>query len=146
MNTQALKTFDLRIGNFLYIPGLDRIVIVSAIYKSHFRCEDMNGISFEESVRVNYTPIPLTEEWHNKFGSFKDDFKSFRYPLPRKNNINVVVIFQGDYVMLVQDEDAGYDKDVVSIWNRDLTKRDMYVHEWQNLFWCLTGEELEIKI
>jgi hypothetical protein len=65
---------------------------------------------------------------------------SFEYVLQRKNNIDVKVVFQGDYVFLRQGL-----SDVITIWNKDLTKRDMYVHEWQNLYFSLTGEELTTK-
>ena len=90
-----------------------------------------------ESVR----PILLTEEWHNKFGIQKNGFGNFEYILPRKNNINIKVIFCTDYVMVRQGEDK-IDDDVLSIWNKDLTRRDMYVHEWQNFYYSLCGEEL----
>jgi hypothetical protein len=63
-----MKAYELRIGNYLFVPGIDREVIVSAIFKSHYVCEDSDGIRFDESVRINYQPISLTEEWLLKFG------------------------------------------------------------------------------
>ena len=87
-------------------------------------------------------PIPLTEEWHNKFGIKKDGFGSFIYKLPRVNNIKIRVVFNGDYVFLRQGLGRSIDDDIVSIWNKDLTKRDMFVNEWQNLYHALTGKEL----
>lgn len=134
---EIMEAKDLRIGNLVSFtdwPAKDVKIKLNR-----------DNLFMENFIEFFCDPIPLTEDWHNRFGSFKDGFNSFRYPLPRKNNRNIVVIFQGDYVMLVQDEDAGFDKDVVSIWNRDLTKRDMYVYEWQNLFKCLTGEELTLR-
>ena len=89
-------------------------------------------------------PIPLTEEWHNKFGVKINGFKIFEYTLPRKNNLDIKVIFNGDYVMLRQGKGDRND-DILSIWNKDLTNRDMFVHEWQNLYFALTNEELTIK-
>jgi hypothetical protein len=96
--------------------------------------------------------IPLTEEWHTKFGAQKKVFGSFEYALPRKNNIDIRVVFQGDYVFLRQSSSIRKSEsqnpitdDVVSIWNKDLTGRDMHVHEWQNLYFALTGEELTFK-
>jgi hypothetical protein len=126
---------ELKIGNLVLEGG--EVVLLSTNYEL-FKClvNVDRGIGFE--------PIPLTEEWHNKFGTSKNGFKSFEYVLPRKNNIDLKVIFTGDYVMLRQGQGTLED-DVVSIWNKDLTKRDMYVHEWQNLYFALTGEELTIE-
>lgn len=36
------------------------------------------------------------------------------------------------------------DNDMVSIWNKDFTKRNMYVHEWKNLYKSLSGTELTL--
>lgn len=90
----------------------------------------------------SYFGIPMDEEWHRIFGVEKDGFDSFRYKVPRNNNINITIIFTGDYVM-IQQGDKPYESDLVSIWNKDLTKRDMYVHEFQNLYFILSGEDLK---
>jgi len=90
-------------------------------------------------------PIPLTEEWHNKFGVKLDGFGSFRYVLPKSMSQKVTVMFSGDYVFLRQGEPNKIDNDLVSVWNKDIIKRDMFVHEWQNLYFSLTGEELEFN-
>jgi hypothetical protein len=58
-----MKITEVRIGNLLFVPGVDREVIVSGIFRSHFVCEDKDGIRFEESVRINYQPILITEEY-----------------------------------------------------------------------------------
>jgi hypothetical protein len=92
----------------------------------------------------NIEPILLTEEWHNKFGVKKDGFGAFEYKIPRKNNSNIKVIFSRDYVMLRQGK-GRIDDDLIAIWNKDIKKRDMFVHEWQNLYFSLCGEELMIK-
>lgn len=83
-------------------------------------------------------PILMTEEWHNKFGVLKNGFNNFEYKLPMNNTI----VFNGDYVFLRQGNDKPMECDIVTIWNKDLTKRDMYVHEFQNLYLILAGEEL----
>jgi len=99
-----------------------------------------------ESECADIKPIPLTEDWHNKFGVEKDGFHSFEYDLPRNLTIKCKVVFDGDYVFLRQDTNGKrHDDSLVTIWNKDLTKRDMYVHEWQNTYRRLAGEELTIK-
>ena len=87
---------------------------------------------------------PLTEEWHNKFKVKINGHHSFLYELPRNNTIKLAVVFNGDYIFLRQgDKPSEYE--LVTLWNTDVTRRDMFVHEWQNLYFALTGEELTVK-
>jgi hypothetical protein len=123
-----MESNKLRIGNYYLAFGVD-LKQVETLTK--------------DKILIDFTPILLTEEWHNKFGTSKNVIESFEYVLPRKNNMYLKVIFTGDYVMLRQGQGTLED-DIVSIWNKDLTKRGMYVHEWQNLYFALTGEELTI--
>lgn len=129
-----MKASELRIGN-LVIDGHDVEVV------------NYRMIEMLVKNQAEFDPIPLTEEWHNKFGVIKNGFDSFEYELPRKNNFNLKVIFTGDYVMIRQSsmDTSPMDDDIITVWNTDLTRRDMYVHEWQNLYVALTGEELTIK-
>jgi len=99
-----------------------------------------------ENINENYLPIPLTEEWHNKFGVQKNGFNNFEYELPlTRIAIKTLVVFTQDYVV-IRSYDGGekpsMDDNLVTIWNKDKMKRDMFVHEWQNIFHALTGEEL----
>ncbi|NQY41966.1 MAG: hypothetical protein HRT87_01265 [Legionellales bacterium] len=129
----------LRDGNYIFLTKdgfkSKKVYQLDAydIYKaSESECEDIK-------------PIPLTEEWHNKFGVEINGHMSFEYLLPRNNNIKVKIVFTGDYVYLIQG-DKPMDQDVIAIWNKDLTKRDMFVHEFQNLYSILSGvEELTIS-
>jgi hypothetical protein len=87
----------------------------------------------------------MTEEWHNKFGVFKDGFGQFEYILPNNRNFDIKVIFSHDYIMLRQKASGGASQDdLISIWNRDLTRRNIYVHEWRILYKILAGEALTI--
>jgi hypothetical protein len=134
-----MESKDLRIGNYIMQDG--KITCVEKLSNSIDDWDDWDDWDRTNGKRTqDYQPIPLTEEWHNKFGVQKNGFMSFEYVLQRKNNIDVKVVFQGDYVFLRQGL-----SDVITIWNKDLTKRDMYVHEWQNLYFALTGEELTTK-
>jgi hypothetical protein len=104
--------------------------------------------SFYQLLEVNLVksnPILISEEWHNKFGVYDNGNMAFEYVLPRKNNIDCKVIFTGDYVFIRQGL-KWWDDDIISIWNKDLTRRDMYVHEWQNLYNILAGEELKFNL
>lgn len=117
---------ELRIGNVLFIPGLEREVIVSAIFRTHFVCEDKDGIRFEESLRINYQPVQLTEEWLLKFGFIAFDDKTFIHDSLRYS----------DKFKFREDGVLAYVSSEVYI--TDLK----YVHQLQNLYFALTGEEL----
>ena len=142
-----MKVNELRIGNFVYFIFNNEKIIHSIVSKDihvMHKCErDYN----EESEC--YYPIPLTEDWHNKFGIKKNGFKNFVYELPlTRIAIKTIVVFTQDYVVL-RSFDGDMQKpsiadNIVTIWNKDKMKRDMFVHEWQNLYHDLSGEELTI--
>jgi hypothetical protein len=151
-----MKASELRIGNYVNVPiqeqcpfRIDAFEYCSEKFIKVAQEVNLNG--FEAHPLTWYggdlQPIPLTEEWHNNFGININGHLSFEYVLPRKNNMDIRVIFQGDYVFLRQSKNSNFPMadDVVVIWNKDLTKRDMFVHEWQNLYFALTGEELTFK-
>lgn len=131
-----IKAQDLRIGNLLIVGGMERLVFVSAIFRTHFRCEDKNGISFEESIRVNYLPIPLTEEMLLKVGFEKHHPEGNLYSLPwvltslcdgEKIDKNFsVALFEG-FSVACQCQNTHF----------------RYLHQLQNLFYFTSqGQEL----
>lgn len=89
------------------------------------------------------TPIPLTEEWLLKMGFKKE-------PMEYSKNIDLFgggkkLSFSGDYLYLVDSEKKNtIPTDVITVWNKDVMKQ-FYVHQLQNLYFSLTGEELTIK-
>lgn len=133
---------ELRVGNLIFNHKEEIICVNGLGIDGYILLDKEHNIS---DIMCN--PISLDEEWHNKFGTLKNGFDSFEYELPRKNNINVSIVFNGDYVMLKQCDinTPLRDTDIVSLWNKDLTKRDMFVHEFQNLYFSLTGVELELS-
>jgi hypothetical protein len=44
------------------------MAVVSAIFKSHFKCESLEQICFGNSLQSNFQPIPLTPEILEKCG------------------------------------------------------------------------------
>ena len=143
----------IRIGNYIaasankdskdtWVIGKVKTILSSDVDFEQVECECEE--SFEWFFKDNYFGIPMDSDWHKKFGVEKDGFDSYRYKLPRKNNIDITIIFSGDYVMLMQGEEGKprHDVDIISIWNKDLTRRDIYVHEFQNLYFLLAGEEI----
>lgn len=113
---------ELRIGNYVYAG------------KNNFVCrfESFYGMTNFESKPDNYSPIPLTEEWLLKFGFEKDDdvnqywicseLNHLIYVYYEKSRSCFAMIYNGSQFCVIQ-----------------------YVHQLQNLYFALTGEELEIK-
>jgi hypothetical protein len=122
---------ELRIGNYLFVPGIDREVIVSAIFKSHYVCEDSDGIRFDESVRINYQPISLTEEWLLKFG-----FIDLNERCGLKGIFSIIYKHIHINIETMSYCEIDYEENIIDI------IRVEHVHQLQNLYFALTGEEL----
>jgi len=78
---------------------------------------------------INHKPIPLTEEWLLKFGAINNS----RFWLLDK--IELGHITTDDYYEF-EWQTPLLDWEITPI---------KYVHTLQNLYWCLCGEELEVK-
>jgi len=121
-----MKATGFRIGNYLKVVGKDEWL---AIYGQHLVGWDTPLIGDEYATKEYLEPIPLTDEWLVKFG-FKDDMLEFKL----SNTINVDSYFMysnGTVSYLVED-----------FWG---SKPLIHVHQLQNLYFALTGEELTIK-
>jgi hypothetical protein len=125
-----MKANELRIGNYI---------------KLMFNYEDYEllQVTSDELVdvdkkRADYEPIPLTEEWLYKFG-FKDiDKGDHDYNTYTDSNHNYYLQIDvrkkdGKYSILDNSFDDLRDFSMVDI---------SYVHQLQNLYFALTGEEL----
>jgi hypothetical protein len=136
-----MKVQDLRIGNYIIYEATTHIV--SAIGRSgvyswwvkdgepviEYYVKDAGGVQvvnpYFDQIS-NYEPIPITEEWLLKFGFEKSFDTNFTLEfLHHELEINI----------------SGYGtwlntQDIVSV---------KYVHQLQNLYFALTGEELTIK-
>ena len=142
-----MKANELRIGNYLYYEHTTHIV--SGVHGNRvyswwvkdgepvieYEAKDISGTQVENpymDVISQYEPIPLTEEWLIKFGFEKltdsnDGFKNTTYTY--RKGISFIVYFDG--VRLSTNFWMGNEKH--------------YVHQLQNLFYVLSGEELTIK-
>lgn len=83
-----------------------------------------------------FEPIPLNEAWLIKFG----------FSLKTKNNFNCYQLPNGWHVCMwtLNYCMAGFEENGVCYWGEDYTTIK-HVHQLQNLYYCLTGEELKIK-
>ena len=120
-----IQAKELRIGNWAYCP--------------HGKVQAQIATLDKDNFELNLEPIPLTEELHLKFGAKKIEDVIYSYTIPTKRNVNIEIRFIDMDVYIHQGVD------IILFWDCDYTLRDMYVHEWQNLYFSLTGEELTIK-
>lgn len=119
-----MEAHELRIGNWVewFHPenGFVKCKVDIDILQT------MTSEYFENSDTEVY-PIPLTEEWLIKFGYKKNEYwveDSRRFNFTIKGGVNLDP-YKNNFVFV----------DTVL----------KYVHQLQNLFYCLTGNELTIK-
>jgi hypothetical protein len=116
-----MKANELRIGNTINYVTLNNVKLVTVDASLIMELEPDSGAG---SNRL-YKPIPLTEEWLLKFGFEKvsgwDYYKGWIK----------------DYVELECD---CYGFDYVN----NIDKEVKHVHQLQNLYFALTGKELEL--
>ena len=125
-----MKPQDLRINNWGLFEGIRFQVI--GIYPNGLDIE--NGVEQRHIELDQFEPIALTQEWLVKFGFIPKASIEYdgltAYEIPSWGRI---VIKEG---ILKTDEYYFLD---------GLTQEIRYVHQLQNLYYCLTGEDLTIK-
>ena len=117
---------ELRLGNYLSPIGIG-ISIVTFIDSE----QDLIGTNnFADRGIDDFNPIPLNEEWLLKFGFITTQWDNFdSYRLEIGNN---------DYAIVIYSDGKCEVGDVI------ITKIN-YVHQLQNLYFALLGEELTFK-
>jgi hypothetical protein len=126
---------ELRIGNLLQIPdptiknlnNCENIFKVTSYNLSIISLDHYKEIIHIPNIHIDYVyPIPLTEEWLIKFGFEKLDL----FYSHKKYGYKVAKNMDGFY-----------------IWSNAFSFNPplKYVHQLQNLYFALTGEELTIK-
>ena len=112
-----MEAKELRIGNYINFNGVDiqcGYAVITDIRQKE------KGLTNEYLSTIIYKPILLTEEWLLKFG-FSGDKEygwSFNY---------VLIITNGEHF---------------DYWGADNVIDLRYIHQLQNLYFALTGEEL----
>lgn len=131
-----MEAKNLRIGNFLTLPyrvknelyeneiwAVKQYFKVEEIYKDNLCVLELDEESVD-FVLKDVKPIPLTEEWLLKFGFYQEDIND-SWNIDTKQDI-----FALDSCL----EFINYEHSPLN-----------YVHQLQNLFFAITGQELELK-
>lgn len=132
-----MKVNELRIGNWVLIPYQNSPIAIPA------HETQVQGITIFGEIQTNNTPeheglkthynhvsgIPLTEEWLLKFGFITHDNHDYFIDISSVCDIHSwFSVFKADDFYYIDAFDI----------------KIRYVHQLQNLYFALTGEELEI--
>ncbi len=136
MKAEELLPTEVRIGNFV---GFENIVCkVVEITTIGFYVMQENGENYKNTW-ADLQPIPLTEEWLLKFGFEKEKRDRFYSYYLNETDENQFSRQRIDYWF--GDDDFCLCRAGVCFKRVKL----QYIHQLQNLYFALTGEELTIK-
>lgn len=108
--------------------------IVSLGLENLLTTESLKRNKYIKTNYENIKPIPLTEEWLLKFGFDAPDINDDEYELnDTKNELTIRISFYGEtFLTDMRSQDCLYVRH----------KKMQYVHQLQNFYFALTGEEL----
>lgn len=136
-----IKSNDLRLGNFFYmnIEGRIQYHKVSVISENSIAAIDKDGARFVGLSENSLKPIPLTPEILEKCG-FIDRSGS----IPNRMSFGVTMFKRLELVWYAQDSFIRYQTK-----SEGFTlpfEHVKYLHQLQNLYFALTGEELTVNL
>lgn len=121
-----MKATEFRIGNIAIVQGIKKAITGWDIY-----CADEN----KAGIDINIDTIPLTEEWLLNLGlTFSEAFKDHFYKHIEGQKLFSVFPFSTKPFCRITEGDF-------AIYNMPCR----FIHQLQNLYFALTGEELTIK-
>ena len=129
-----MKTKDLRLGNLVYKDGEIYQIENLGYHKSESPWKNLVHLASDDEDNIcEYKPIPLTELWLLKFGFRK--YNNFLGHWYLKDYDYSIRYLHRKYTCFACDGDVRF----------QLKANIQYVHQLQNLYFVLTGDELEIK-
>ncbi len=140
---------ELRIGSLVYYETIDLTNCNDIAEIISIQPDDIKSIHLKGLGHEKYHPIPIAGDWLLKFGFEKrktqnadlyliDLIKIGRNPALKK----LCLYFESresEWIVCFLDYYTG--KEVSEIFPNNI----LYVHQLQNLFFALTGKELELK-
>ena len=145
-----MKANELRIGNYLHAIINQEIDRGNGIIEDVEVCEVVKVMGFDPFQNMiwcdselyienyNLQPIPLTGEWLERFGFEKASGDYVRYDL--KATEDVYILYADDYSCGLFNSKESEENELGVIPNWETIK---HVHQLQNLYFALTGEELQ---
>lgn len=133
-----MKANELRIGNLVKHDSF--IGFIVSIYKDGV-IVDFTKNPFKIDGYASIQPIPLTEEWLVKLGFERD----------KTGDLSIMINSIDTHLFFVVTKDWFYPSLISEPEYSNTTpsciglNRIQYVHQLQNLYFALTGEELTIK-
>ena len=133
-----MKANELRIGNYINInepiTKEDKLIRVSSYH-----------IGKLQKMKDAYEPIPLTEYYLKKFGfSFMTDTTPYNYRIHKNKSFCYIRYGTfGTFENGVEKSFQGFNGLFIA---NKFVRVIKYVHELQNLYFGLTGEELNLHV
>jgi len=127
-----MKANELRIGNFIEDIHYPELILFTEVDLELFA-----GLRDGTIIESDLQPIPLTKKWLLNFG-FEENPISFKKKLDNSTTFKTSICNDkglGEYYGLLRQEN-----DIVII-----PQRIFHVHQLQNLYFTLTGQELQLK-
>ena len=116
-----MKASELMVGNYVEQPG--RIGKICEVWQEAVKLDGYNN-----AYDYNHTkPIPLTEQWLLDFGFETTSIRT--YELPNTRGLVIISKMKGEFLIKLNTN---------TIWIK-------HIHQLQNLYFALTGEELTLK-
>jgi hypothetical protein len=129
-----MKAKNIRIGNFLLACG--DIEIVTEIYTDYFYTQNF------KSSWAEITGVEINEEWIQKLG-----FKKTTH-IHKDKSVTPITYKIGKRIRLEWSSEKSLSEintgSLMFVYDENLIKTIKYIHELQNLFFAITGDELEI--
>ena len=131
-----INSKDLRIGNFVnsITLGIKEAVITGLAPSGKCFLKDTSTVDYIDQLE----PIYITQEWLLNFGA--EDFEDF-YKLNAGKNRCLIVELYSDFIRLNYYAKWGNQGKAASLGSFE----PLYIHQLQNIFFALTGEELSVK-
>jgi len=128
---------ELRIGNYVNYAA-EKVIVLQTSIKSRNKWDVELGyfedsIGFERMI-TEIQPIPLTEEWLLRFGFEKEEEQDELLNTFMFCKLNTVRVEFSD-----KHKQLYWHDNYTSIYHKEIK----YVHQLQNLYFALTGKELE---
>ena len=130
-----METQELRIGNLVMskVNGISKVEqIGSSLNPEYVGGRSLDGNYWENS----YLPIPLTKQWLIDFG-FEEELEVIN----GITNYDYYLEIGGSYLNCEWNTKGTLD----FVYLEGFDIKLLFVHELQNLYYALTGEELTIK-